>query len=121
MTQDIVNGTGERMIKTPKTTGNLTASYDLDLPVGLVTFSGTESYSSSYFFDLLQRVKQGGYGTLNANVFMAPTATKGLRVGLFGRNLTNKAYFQSSLLGPSSDAPVFSAPREIGVSGTYSF
>jgi iron complex outermembrane receptor protein len=121
MTQDIVNGTGERMIKTPKTTGNLTASYDLDLPVGLVTFSGTESYSSSYFFDLLQRVTQGGYGTLNGNVFMAPTAVKGLRVGLFGRNLTNKAYFQSSLLGPSSDAPVFSAPREIGVSAGYAF
>ena len=78
-------------------------------------------HSTATSFDLLRRVTQKAYSTISAAVSYSPAAVKGLRVTVFGRNLTNKDYFTSTLLGPTADAPVYSPPRSFGISAEFSF
>lgn len=121
MTFNVIDASGQRMLKSPKLTADLTLTYSNHIPVGDFELSGSAYNSSSYFFDLLHRVQQGDYTTLNAEASLSPDTMKGFRFGVFGKNLTNKAYIASTLLGPSSDAPVYSPPREIGVRANYAF
>ena len=117
----VENANGARMLKAPKFTGNLTLAYTTELASGGLDASATLFHSSATSFDLVRRVTQKGYETLNAAVSYSPAAVKGLRVTVFGKNLTNKDYFTSTLLGPSADAPVYSPPRSFGLGAEFSF
>jgi iron complex outermembrane receptor protein len=120
MAQAVVDASGDRMLKAPDFTGSITFTYAKDIAWGLLEASGNVYHSTEYWFDLLERVKNDGYTTLNAQIALTP-ANSGLRLGIFARNLTNEKYFTSALLGNQADAPVFSPPRQIGVSLEYSF
>jgi iron complex outermembrane recepter protein len=121
MVFNIVDATGDRMLKTPEFTANLSASYDADTSVGTFSPSVALFYTTEYWFDVLQRVKQDSYATVNAQVTYVPAGMESLQLSIFGRNLTNEAVFNSTLLGPTADAPIFSPPRQVGVGVSYSF
>jgi iron complex outermembrane receptor protein len=121
MVFNVVDATGERMLKTPEFTANFSASYAADTSAGTFTPSLAVFYTTEYWFDVLRRVKQDDYATLNAQVTYVPAGMDALQLSVFGRNLTNEDYFTSTLLGPTADAPVFSPPRQIGIGATYSF
>lgn len=116
----LVDATGDRMIKSPKFAGNLTLSYTADCNSDCSP-SVSMFHSSEYWFDVLRRVKQGAYTTFNAQLLFKPAAMDSLTLSIFGRNLGNEKYFTSTLLGPSSHAPVYSPPRQFGVGISYVF
>jgi len=117
----VLDVSGHRMLKSPKLTGNLTLSYTADTASGTFTPSLTVFHSSKYWFDLLRRVEQEAYTTVNARMTFRPAAIDALELNIFGRNLTNEEYFTSSLLGPTADAPVYAFPRQIGIGASFSF
>ena len=118
---NVVDGSGDHMMKSPEFTANLTASYRAESSIGSIMTDLSYFYTSEYWYDLLEEVKQDAYSTLNAQVTLTPTSMDALDISIFGRNLTNEKYFTSTLLGPSSHAPVYSPPRQIGVSLSFHF
>lgn len=120
MSQVVVDASGQRLLKAARLTGSASVRYEDYVGSGTLDGNVTLSYSSAYSFDLLDRVRTGPYAILNAQLGYRP-GDGGLRVSVFGKNITNKAYFTSALLGNQADAPVYSPPRQVGVRLQYEF
>ena len=118
---EVINLDGRQLIIAPEYTGSLGFNYQRMISSGLLELNGNFYYSDEFWFDFLERVNPGSYNTLAASVSLTPNFNENIKLSLFGRNLTNEEYFASSLLGPSSDAPVYMPPRMIGVSLDYNF
>lgn len=70
------------------------------------------TYSSSIFHDYL--VKQKAFATVGARAGYT-IGDSGVRIGVYGRNLTNKAYINSTLLSGLGVTASYSRPRELGI------
>ena len=121
MTQVILQMKGDQMKLAPERTLGLTMTYTGELASGELEFSGSMSYSDEYWFDYQKRVKQDSFSTFNASASYTPHSNNDMRLTVYATNLTNKKYFATALLGPSSDAPVYSPPRQIGIALDYGF
>ncbi|MBS7670096.1 TonB-dependent receptor [Croceicoccus gelatinilyticus] len=120
MSQVVLDASGERLLKAAKFAGSLALSYEGTLGSGEMDGNLTVAHSSSYAFDLLGRVKTGPYTTVNAQLGYRPGGGP-LRLAVYGKNITNEAYFTSALLGNQADAPVYAPPRQMGVRLQYDF
>ena len=120
MTQVTVDASGNRLLRAPKFSGNATLTYNHDLGRGTLDGNVTLYYSSSYHWELLDRVNTRQYVTLGANIGYTPAGTK-LRFSIWGKNLTNKAYVTGTTLSAEADTVVWGAPRQMGVSAEYRF
>jgi iron complex outermembrane receptor protein len=114
------DASGDRLLKSPKFTGNLTLNYNGELAGGAADANATLYYSSSYRWNLTSRVKTDAYATLNMQVGYTPAGSR-FRFGLYGRNLTNKAYITATTLSNEGDSAAYAPPREIGLSVGYKF
>ncbi|ATE66209.1 TonB-dependent receptor [Rhizorhabdus dicambivorans] len=114
------DASGDRLLKTPKFSGNLTLNYNREMLGGKVDGNATLYYSSSYKWELTGRVKTHGYATLNSQIGYTPEDSR-WRFGIYGRNLTNKAYVVATTISNEGDAGAYAPPREIGVSLGYKF
>jgi len=119
-TYNNVNVSGSRLVRTPKVTANLGGDYTRELTGGALTASATASYSSSYDWELSRRVRTGAYTTLATQIAYKPDGSH-YRFVVFGKNLTNAAYINSTLLDATADMVFYAPPREIGVQVEYSF
>lgn len=87
---------------------------------GSVSFGGHYSYRSSFFVDTgnSDRVKQDGYGTLDARIILEPESGN-WQLKFWGKNLTDKEYFvwaQDLIpLGLTHTTTFFGRPREYGM------
>ncbi len=120
MQQVTVDASGDRMIKAPKFTGGMTVNYVTDIDAGEIGVTASYSYVSNYHFDLLQRLKTGGYSTVNGSISFQPSQSN-WKFTAFGRNITNEIYFSGALLAGQADAPAYNAPRQIGLMANYKF
>lgn len=120
MSQVVLDASGERLLKAAKFAGSLALSYEGTLGSGEMDGNLTVAHSSAYAFDLLGRVKTGPYTTVNAQLGYRPGGGP-LRLAIYGKNITNEAYFTSALLGNQADAPVYAPPRQLGVRLQYDF
>jgi len=114
-TSIVFNASGQRLIRAPRLTSNATLTYEAD---GFDA-SVTGSYSTSAKHDITGTVVQGGYGTVAATI--GYTFDDGLRIGVYGRNLTNAVYIQSALTSSAGFSVAYGQPREAGLSATYRF
>ncbi len=121
MTQVILQMKGEQMKLAPEMTLGLTVTYTTELESGELELSGSMNFSDEYWFDYQKRVKQDSFSTFNASTSYLPNFNRNMRLTVYATNLTNEEYFATSLLGPSSDAPVYSPPRQIGVAFDFAF
>jgi hypothetical protein len=62
------------------------------LSAGCLGLNVSGNYDGGSFYDANNRVKQQPYVLLNAEVSFAPTSVPGLRLVLWGKNLTDHAY-----------------------------
>ena len=108
------NATGTRLLRAPKISANGTIAFDNDS----FDASATLSYSSAVRNDLLGVQTQPAYALLSAQ---AGYKFDGIRVGVYGRNLTNKAIIVANLTSLSGFGTVYNQPREVGVSVSYTF
>jgi len=116
-----VIASGFRMIRAPKFTANANIEYERSLPGGNLTFNISAFYTDSFNMELLGRIKQSSYVTLNSSAFWSPNGSR-FKFGVYGKNLTNeKNIFQLTTFGPSGDEINYALPREIGLSITRYF
>jgi len=115
------NDSGTTMIRSPTLSANLTATYIKNTDLGTFDVSGTYFYSTKVYFELGDRVVQPGYGLLNANFGWKPSSDSKFRVGLWGKNLTNKAYITETVITQDYDAVDYGRPRTAGVEVQYKY
>jgi iron complex outermembrane recepter protein len=109
------NATGLRQIRAPKVTASGTITYES----GPFDASATVSYSSEVLHDITGVIRQPAYATLAAQ--MGYKVDDRFRIGVFGRNLTNKASIANGLTSVSGFAVGYAPPREIGVSFGFKY
>jgi iron complex outermembrane receptor protein len=96
------------MQRAPEYTGNLGASYDVDVAKGVLNLSGNLYYTSSFYFDPEQQFKQGGYALLSLRSQWTDPSEH-YTVALSGDNLTNKRYRTQVLFNTLGIGNVWSA------------
>lgn len=116
-----VNASGFRMSRAPKFTANANIEYARSLPGGNLTFNISTFYTDSFNMELLGRIKQSSYVTLNSSMFWSPHDSH-FKFGIYGKNLTNERnIYQLTTFGPSGDEINYALPREVGLSITRYF
>jgi iron complex outermembrane receptor protein len=99
----------------PKETANLGGKYTVPTPVGKFGLSVNYSLMTKFYYDVADRLSQGGYGLLNAQLAWTLPSDR-FTVALYGENLANKEYtvaqYAQAGLG---DNYVAGTPRMYGV------
>jgi len=115
-----VDLSGTRLARAPRLSGNVGVNYEREFDSGTLAVSGLLYYSSSYGLQNGNRVKQSKYAQLNANASWRFGQT-GLKVGVYGKNLTNRSVFLSSVINNNGDAIAYQEPRSYGINFEYAF
>lgn len=120
-TQSAQDVSGNRLPRTPKWTLVGSLSYKHDTSVGEFGAYIGGNYNSGIYFDPNNRVRQGRYALLDAELSFSPVSLPGLRVALWGKNLTDRDYIQSALESTLVDSGSYGDPRTYGVRVEYKF
>lgn len=118
LTQYIVSMNGVDLIKTPKFTSTLTATYKARLNQGALTSSVSLYGSSKFYNDIAGIMPTDAYVTLAGQVTYRPDDSE-FEYSIWGRNLTNVAFVASAIPGAPTPYVMYGAPLEIGVSLRY--
>jgi iron complex outermembrane receptor protein len=116
-----VNAKGNRLVHAPKFTANWGINYEHEFSSGKFGLNFNGNYDAGFFFDPNNRIKQKAYALLNAEVSFEPNFLKGLRLVLWGKNLTNHNYLQSVLQTDYADSVSWGAPRQYGGRAEFRF
>ena len=116
-----IDASGNTMIRSPKFSGNITASYDKKTPAGTFSASATLFATSKIYHEAGNRVVEGAYTKLNASLSWQPLGDTGLKVTVYGKNLTNSATIMATTFSTSYDAFSYEPPRSYGVELSYKF
>jgi len=110
------DASGKRLSRAPRISGNLGAQYRIRTGSGEFGLSADYSYTSEFFWDPDNFVRQPGYGVLDARI--SYRFDNGLRVAFWGTNLTNRLYYLAeNQFGSAMGSEGFpAAPRLYGVS-----
>jgi iron complex outermembrane receptor protein len=110
----LIDASGNRTVRTPRFTGNLTADYRVQSSVGEFPLSVTISRNSGFFFGSDNRLKQPAFTMINAS---AGWTSDDERYGLtlWGRNLTDKHTLTQGVPSGFGDLTAPAAPRTYGV------
>lgn len=114
LTQTTTDASGFKMQRAPAFTGNIGASYDLDLAGGSLKLSGNLYYTSSFFFDPEQQFRQNGYEVLALRAEWTDPSDR-YTVALFGDNVTGKRYRTQVLFNTLGTGSVWNAPVTYGI------
>ncbi|WP_334183767.1 TonB-dependent receptor [Novosphingobium sp.] len=114
ITQTSTDASGYKMQRAPDFTGNIGASYGLDLGGGKLVLSGNLYYTSSFYFDPEQQFKQKGYGVLALRAEWTDPSDR-YTVAVFGDNVTNTRYRTQVLFNTLGTGSVWNAPVTYGI------
>ena len=120
LVQALTDASGYKMQRAPEFTGNLGASYGLDLGGGRLTLSGNLYYTSSFYFDPEQQFKQKGYEQLSLRAEWTDADDR-FSLAVFGDNVTNKRYQSQVLFNTLGIGSVWNSPVTWGVSAGVKF
>jgi iron complex outermembrane recepter protein len=118
--QALTDASGFKMQRAPDFTGNIGASYGLDLGGGKLTLSGNLYYTSSFYFDPEQQFKQKGYELLSLRAAWTDAAER-FSLAVFGDNVTGKRYQSQVLFNTLGIGAVWAPPMTWGVSAGVKF
>ena len=111
---------GEPLLRSPETAANVAVHYEPALARGShLALTANYSYKDSYYFDFsavpaTEWLKQPATGLLNARIAYV-AARGGWEVGLWGTNLTDRAYYDDAVLNSVSSRVSYADPRLYGV------
>jgi iron complex outermembrane receptor protein len=111
---------GNTMIRSPTLSANLTGRYVAMTQQGSFEAAATLFYSTKVYLEFGNRIVQPAYALLNASLAWEPPGT-GLRVTLWGKNLTDKAALYSTIVSQLYDAADYTPPRTAGIELKYAF
>ncbi|MDB5970048.1 MAG: hypothetical protein JWQ90_2498 [Hydrocarboniphaga sp.] len=108
--------TGNKTVRTPTLSGNISPSYAFDLGNGQLEFTVDAYYSSGFYFAASnsEKTKQDSYTILNGHIayYYEPWKT---RITLFGNNLTDQKYYQTIQQFDFDTSKKLSAPVTYGL------
>ncbi|MEJ7935842.1 TonB-dependent receptor [Sphingobium sp. AN558] len=116
-----VNASGNRVVRSPKWTFNVGASWTIDLPSGgSVVPSAHLFHTSAFFFDAINRLKQDAYTLVNAQIEWRLPGDR-FTIAAYGKNLGGTKYLDSFGASTFTDRAVPGSPRTYGVRVGYKF
>ena len=113
--------TGGRVERAPKFVGTLSARYVVPTSAGDFGAFASLYHNSGYSLEASGRVRQGSFDTVDAELSFEPRGIEGLRFSVWGRNLTDRNYLQSSLITVFADGVSYAPPRTFGARVDYRF
>ena len=119
-TNIIVDASGRDMVRAPEYTASGTISYHAQIgDRDRLDVTVTPYYSSRVYFDFINSLTQAPYATVDAAATL--TIAENTKISVFGRNLTDNAYFLNQGQNTYGKQGTFAKPRTYGVSLGYSF
>lgn len=115
------NATGNRLIRTPKFSGNASLNYQVETGSGRFGAYVASTYNSGVYYNTANTVKQKRYALLDGELSYSPSGVEGLRLVLWGKNLTDKEYLTSALTLGYVLAGSYADPRTYGVRAEFAF
>lgn len=115
------DASGNRLIRAPEWSGNVTASYSVHAGDGLINLSASTYFTTKIYYDAINRVKQPAYAMANARIGWQPFEGDEFEVALWGKNLTNRHVIASEFESELGDLTGTEMPRTYGVQLRYSF
>ncbi|WP_243692773.1 TonB-dependent receptor [Novosphingobium sp. ST904] len=114
LTQTSTDASGFKMQRAPEFTGNIGASYGLDLGGGKLALSGNLYYTSSFYFDPSEQFRQKGYEVLALRAEWTDPSDR-YTVAVFGDNVTNRRYRTQVLFNTLGTGAVWNSPVTYGI------
>jgi iron complex outermembrane receptor protein len=107
------DATGNSFVKAPPLQVTAGGEYTLQLPIGEATFAVNYSYSSPFFWDVANQMREPARNLVNSTVTYSPN--KSLDLQLWVENLLDDEYTNFGLPGTFGNTRVPGAPRTFGV------
>lgn len=120
LVQSLTDASGDRMQRAPELTGNVGASYDMQVARGELTLSGNLYYTSSFYFDAAEQFKQEAYELLSLRASWTDPSGR-YTLALFGDNVTGQRYRTQVLFNTLGTGTVWSSPAIYGISAGLKF
>ena len=115
-----VDASGRHMVRAPDYTASGTISYHTQLTErDRLDVTVTPYYSSRVYFDFVNSLSQAPYATVDAAATL--TLAGNTTISVFGRNLTDNAYYLNQGQNTYGKQGTFAKPRTYGVSLGLSF
>ncbi|HKY19861.1 MAG TPA: TonB-dependent receptor [Vicinamibacterales bacterium] len=114
--------TGNKIASTPKWSGNVGFTYDMEMGPGQLTFGSELYYNGGFYFGSqnLPSSKEDAFEVLSARVSYDYTPW-GLKLTVFGNNITEAKYHQSIQEYDFSTVKLLAAPATYGLRVNWSF
>ena len=113
--------TGGRVERAPKFTGTFSARYTIPTSAGDFSAFGSFYHNSGFSLEASGRVRQDSFNTIDAELAFEPRGMNGVRFSLWGRNLTDEEFLQSSLITIFADGVSYAPPRTVGARVDFRF
>lgn len=114
LVETTTNASGFKMQRTPEFTGNIAASYGIDLAEGRINLSSNLYYTSSFYFGIAEQFRQKGYALLGLRAEWTDASEK-YSVAVFGENVTDHRYRSAVNYASLGIGSVWAAPATYGV------
>jgi iron complex outermembrane receptor protein len=111
---------GSRILRAPEKTLNAGLNYEQDLFGGNLSASVNYYYTDDFFLVVGEGSKQDSYSLVNGEVGWTDPSEH-YTVSLWGRNLTNEAYYVSGFVNTGGFSATWAKPREVGVRLSVAF
>jgi iron complex outermembrane recepter protein len=105
---------GNELVNAPRFTGTADLSYRLDAPGGELELAGTVYHNDGYWFDAQNSFRQNSYQLYGARLSYAH-ARSGLRLSVYGNNLTDELYFINGNVNDFGIFGTYGMPRSYGL------
>jgi iron complex outermembrane receptor protein len=119
--QSSASATGNQLANAPKFTATIAVDYQHESKIGQFGFNIGGNYNSGFPFDVNGHIRNTKYFLLNSELSFSPAGAPGIRLVVWGKNLTNHDYIQGSLPTTFSDLVSWAPPRTFGVRAEYKF
>ena len=112
---------GNTTVRTPKFTGTGSASYTFPAFWGLEgEIAGDVYYTTSFFYDPLNTLKQDSYFITNARVGLFDPRTN-IRITAFGKNLNDAGFYTNAYRQDFGNTAIWGAARTFGFIVNWSY
>lgn len=116
----VADVTGNDLIRAPRRSLNLSASYEFAVGDGSLRLSSNALFSARYFLEAGNRIAQPAYEIVNGEITYTLPGDH-VSIGIFGRNLTNQLYFLSNTISTISDTVAYDKPRWFGATLSFRY
>lgn len=114
------DASGQPLIRTPKWTGSISASYEQPIGDNTLRFGANYYLTSGFNFDPVGQFRQDGYGLLSGRIEFMP-ASERFSIAVYGNNLTDETYLTQVLPFSGAILQTYGTPLTYGVEVGFKF